>query len=167
MKLSRVVLGLAAFARLAMAEDSTPVVTIQVFSDFQCPFCKQFAPAIRELQSKGIEGIKTNVEFKNFPLGFHPFAQLAAEAVVAAGEQGKFWEMHDVLFANQSALRREDLLKYAETLKLDMGRFTQDLDSDGVKKKIEADKAPRRRCRGRPHSSSTARSTRALNRSRS
>jgi protein-disulfide isomerase len=126
---------------LAFAADGPPEVTIEVFSDFQCPYCKSFAPAVRELQSKGVDGIKTVVAFKNFPLGFHPFAQLAAQAAMAAGEQGRFWEMHDLLFANQRALGREDLLKHARSLNLDTERFERDLDSDRVKKMIEADKA--------------------------
>src|SRR5207245_173308 len=120
---------------------AAPEATIQVFSDFQCPYCEQFAGPLREFQTKGVEGIRTKVEFKNFPLGFHQYAQLAAQAAVAAGEQGKFWEMHDALFANQNALKREDLLKYADTFKLDLPRFTKDLDSDRVKKMIDADKA--------------------------
>jgi protein-disulfide isomerase len=126
---------------LAPPQISTAEVTIEVFSDFQCPYCKQFAPAVREIESKGIEGIKTTVEFKNFPLSFHPFAQLAAQAAIAAGEQGKFWEMHDLLFANQPALARNDLLKYARDLKLDTVRFEKDLDSERIKKLVAAEKA--------------------------
>src|SRR4051812_31497760 len=117
-----------------------PEVSIQIFSDFQCPYCKMFAPVAREIESKGVEGVRTKVEFKNFPLSFHPNAQLAAQAAMAAAEQGKFWEMHDLLFANQNALQRDDLLRGAEKLHLDMKRFRKDLDSDTVKKKIEADK---------------------------
>jgi protein-disulfide isomerase len=125
-----------------VAMGSTPEeVTVQVFSDFQCPYCGRFAPAVRELENKGIEGVQTKVEFRNFPLGFHPFAQLAAQAAMAAGEQGKFWEMHDLLFAKQSALGRENLLQYARDLKLDMARFEKDLDSDRIKKLVADDKA--------------------------
>jgi protein-disulfide isomerase len=131
---------LAPFA-FAAEPVSQPQVQIEIFSDFQCPYCKMFAPAAREVESKGIEGINTKVEFKNFPLSFHPFAQLAAQAAAAAREQGKFWEMHDLLFANQSALGREDLLKYAASLKLDMPKFKRDLDSEPIKKMIETDKA--------------------------
>jgi len=134
------VLALALSATQA-ADNATQEVSIQVFSDFQCPYCKQFAPAVRALETQGIDGIKTKVEFKNFPLGFHAFAQLAAQASQAAAEQGKFWEMHDLLFANQNALAREDLFRYAQTLKLDMGRFATDLDSDRIKQKVAAEKA--------------------------
>ncbi|MGD1073642.1 MAG: thioredoxin domain-containing protein [Bryobacteraceae bacterium] len=134
-------LALAVSAGLAQTADPVPDVTVEIFSDFQCPYCRMFAPAAREVESKGIEGINTKVEFKNFPLSFHPFAQLAAQAAMAAREQGKFWEMHDLLFANQNALGREDLLKYAASLKLDMEKFKTDLDSDRIKKTIETDRA--------------------------
>ena len=122
------------------AEPDQPPVIVEVFSDFQCPYCGRFAPALRELERKGIDDIKTEVQFKNFPLSFHPFAQLAAQAAVAAGEQGKFWEMHDLLFANQGALTREDLFSRARSLNLDMARFEKDLDSERTKQRIEADK---------------------------
>src|SRR5580658_8109838 len=69
---------------------------VVVFSDFQCPFCKQFSGPVRELMNKGIDGVRTTVTFKNFPLSFHPDAQLAAQGAIAAREQGKFWEMHDL-----------------------------------------------------------------------
>ncbi len=137
----RLIPGLALLTAIGFGQETAPEVTIQIFSDFQCPYCKVFAPGARELESKGVEGVRTKVEFRNFPLSFHPFAQLAAQAATAAGEQGRFWEMHDLLFANQNALGREDLLKYAQTLKLDMTRFTKDLDSDRIKEKIAADKA--------------------------
>ena len=134
-------LALLAATAPAAEPELKPDVTIQIFSDFQCPFCRMFAPAARQIETKGIEGINTKVEFKNFPLGFHPFAQLAAQAAEAARDQGKFWEMHDLLFANQNALGREDLLKYAESLKLDMSKFRQDLDSDAIKKRIADEQA--------------------------
>ena len=67
--------------------------TIEVFSDFQCPFCRSFAPAIAEIRSKGIYTVK----FRYFPLSIHSDAQIAAQAAAAADEQGKFWEMHDLL----------------------------------------------------------------------
>ncbi len=141
MRMLRLVSGLVLLIGAGVAEETAPEVTIQIFSDFQCPYCKMFAPAAREMESKGVEGVRTKVEFRNFPLPFHPFAQLAAQAAMAAGEQGRFWEMHDLLFANQNALGREALLKHAQSLKLDMARFTKDLDSDRIKKKIEAEKA--------------------------
>jgi len=115
-------------------------VEIVLFTDFQCPFCARFAQAFRELQSRGVEGIQTIVRFKHFPLSIHPAAPLAHQAALAAKEQGKFWEMHDLLFANQSAVKRDDLLAYATKLGLDLDRFKKDLDDDRIKKFIEADK---------------------------
>jgi len=94
--------GLMLLAGAAVAEDNTPEVTIQVFSDFQCPFCKQFAQPVRDIESKCVDGVRAKVDFKNFPFSFHPFAQLAAEAALAVGEQGKSWDTHDLSFANQA-----------------------------------------------------------------
>ena len=139
--MSRYVLILSIASALLCASEPVAPVEVVVYSDFQCPFCKQFAQPIRELQAKGVEGVPTKVTFKNFPLPFHSDAQLAHQAALAAGEQGKFWEMHDLLFANQSALKREGLLRYAEKLGLDMNRFRKDLDSDRVKRGIEQEKA--------------------------
>src|ERR1700687_163353 len=116
-------------------------VEIVLYSDFQCPFCAQIAPAIREIQAKGIDGVKPTNVFKNFPLSIHTNAQLAHQAAVAAQEQGKFWEMHDLLFASQSKAQRSDLLEYAKQLKLDLVRFQKDLDSDRIKQVIAADVA--------------------------
>src|ERR1051325_5999203 len=131
----------------AVAQTKTPASTaepspmeIVVFSDFQCPFCAHFATAVREVQAKGIEGIPTTVKFKHFPLSIHPAALLAHQASVAAAEQGKFWEMHDLLFAHQAAVNRENLLLYAKSLKLDLERFRRDLDSEHIKQLIEADR---------------------------
>jgi protein-disulfide isomerase len=116
-------------------------VEIVVFSDFQCPFCGQFAQPVSQLVAKGAEGVPAAVKFKNFPLSFHANAQLAAQASLAAGEQGRFWDMHDLLFSNQSALQRDDLLRDAQKLGLDMDRFRKDLDSDRLKQAIDRDKA--------------------------
>jgi protein-disulfide isomerase len=75
------------------------------------------------------------------PLPFHNHAQLAAEAALAANEQGKFWEMHDKLFGNQQALERGDLEKYAQEIGLDMNKFKSALDSGKFKAHIDRDKA--------------------------
>lgn len=125
----------------------TDRVEIVLFTDFQCPFCAQFAQAFRRLQSEGGNAGQITVQFKHFPLTIHPAASLAHQAALAAGEQGKFWEMHDLLFANQSAVRRDDLLQYAIKLGLDLDRFKKDLDSDRLRQRIEADKAEGERLR--------------------
>jgi protein-disulfide isomerase len=114
-------------------------VEIVLFSDFQCPYCAVFSQAFREVQTRGIDGVQTTVRFKNFPLGIHPKALLAHQAAAAAGEQGKFWEMHDLLFANQQRAQREDLVGYARQLGLDIKRFERDLDSERIKQAIDAD----------------------------
>jgi protein-disulfide isomerase len=75
------------------------------------------------------------------PLSFHPFAMPAAMAAMAAHEQGKFWEFHDKLFANQQKLTRDQFVAYAKELKLDVGKFEKSFDSAKFKPQIEADTA--------------------------
>jgi len=115
-------------------------VEIVVFSDFQCPFCGLFAQPLRELQTTGVDGVGVKVTFKHVPLPIHSKAQLAHQAALAAAEQGKFWEMHDLLFANQQRAQRDDLVGYAQRLGLDVERFQRDMDSERIKHIIEADK---------------------------
>lgn len=114
---------------------------LEVYSDFQCPFCAKFAEPVRQLHDKGVDGVRTKVVFKHFPLEFHPDAQLAHQATVAAAEQGKWWEMHDLLFAKQAALKRADILSHAAKLGLDIARFESDLDSDRTRQIVASDKA--------------------------
>jgi protein-disulfide isomerase len=127
-------------------------VEIVLFSDFQCPFCAQLAGPIRELQKTPPAGVDVTVRFRHFPLGIHPAAPLAHQAALAAAEQHKFWEMHDLLFANRQHAQREDLIGYAAQLGLDVQRFTTDLDSDRIKQAIEDDKGEgaRRHVEGTP-----------------
>ncbi len=100
-------------------------VTVVEYGDFECPFCGQAEGAIRELLAG--HGDVAYV-WRHLPLNdVHPWAQQAAEAVEAAAEQGRFWEMHDLLLDRQDALRIPDLLRYAEELGLDVDRFTEDL----------------------------------------
>ena len=113
-------------------------VTIIEFSDLQCPFCASVTPTLRELMKQYPDQVRW--VFKNFPLDFHADSPLAHAAALAAERQGKFWEMHDLIFANQHTLKRDNLLAEARSLNLDMGRFTADLDSADVKRQLEADK---------------------------
>src|SRR5436305_326368 len=99
----------------AIAPRPAPV-EIVVFSDFQCPFCARFARPLRDVQAAGANGVPVTVTFKNFPLPMHARAPLAHQAALAAGEQGRFWEMHDLLFANQPRADRDDLIGYARRL---------------------------------------------------
>lgn len=112
-------------------------VTIVAFSDFQCPFCSRVVPTLKDIE-KQYEG-KVRVAFKHQPLPFHDKARIAAAASMAAHEQGKFWEMHDKLFANQSALDRPALEKYASEIGLDMGKFKAALDSNKFDAQITKD----------------------------
>jgi protein-disulfide isomerase len=112
-------------------------VTVVAFSDFQCPFCSRAVPTVHQLETE--YGGKVRIVFKQFPLPFHDKAHLAAEAALAANEQGKFWQMHDKLFANQQALDRASLEKYAQDLGLDMTKFKAALDSGKFKDKVDAE----------------------------
>jgi protein-disulfide isomerase len=112
-------------------------LTMVIFSDFQCPFCKRVEPTLAQIEKE--YGSKVRQVWKNYPLPFHNNAEPAAEAAMAAGAQGKFWEMHDKLFANNTALDRPNLEKYAQELGLDMGKFKADLDSSKYKGQIESE----------------------------
>ena len=102
-------------------------VTIVEFSDYQCPFCSRVNPTIEQVRKT--YGDKVKIVFKDFPLPNHPQAPKAAEAAHCAGEQGKYWEMHDQMFANQRALNVPELKQYALGLSLDAAKFNQCLDS--------------------------------------
>jgi protein-disulfide isomerase len=110
---------------------------VVIFSDFQCPFCSRVEPTLTQMEKE--YGGKVHMVWKNYPLPFHNNAEPAAEAAMAAGAQGKFWEMHDKLFANQQSLDRPSLDKYAQELGLDMGKFKADLDGSKYKSVIEAE----------------------------
>jgi protein-disulfide isomerase len=114
-------------------------VTIVEWSDFQCPFCGRVNPTLKQIKEQYPNDVR--VVFRHQPLSFHPNAKPAAEASMAAHEQGKFWEMHDKLFANQGALDRPSFERYAEELKLNMAQFKAALDSGKYRAKIEADAA--------------------------
>lgn len=109
------------------AGPATAPVTIVEFSDYQCPFCARVVPTLTKLRS--VYGDKVRLVFKDFPLPNHPQAVKAAEAAHCAGEQGKYWEMHDRLFANQQGLQVPQLKDHATALELDATRFGQCLDS--------------------------------------
>src|SRR5204862_1044705 len=97
-------------------------VTIAEFSDFQCPFCSKVGPTIKQVEA--VYKDKVRVVWKHMPLtSIHPNAMGAAVAAEAARNQGKFWEFHDKLFANQSKLAANDLKQCAKELGLDMARF--------------------------------------------
>jgi len=116
---------------------ATAPVEIVEFSDFQCPFCRQVGPTLQKVRATF--GDRIRLVFKDFPLSGHPDAFTAAEAAQCARDQGKFWDYHDVLFANQQALGREDLKRYAVRLHLDAARFNTCLDEDQFKYLVQSD----------------------------
>jgi protein-disulfide isomerase len=111
----------------ALGRASAPVTLIE-FSDFQCPFCQRVAPTLKKIHET--YGDKVRIVWKDFPLTqIHPQAFKASEAAHCAGDQGKYWEYHDRLFANQQSLQPEDLKKHAAELGLEAGAFSACLDS--------------------------------------
>ncbi len=115
-------------------------VTITMFSDFQCPFCAQTAPIIEQVLAAYPNDV--NFVMKQFPLRqIHPQADPAARAAIAAGKQGKFWEMHDELYKNTRTLTPETIKGSAEKVGLDMKKFEADMSSDEVKKQVDEEMA--------------------------
>ena len=111
----------------------TAPVNVVVFSDFQCPFCSRVDPMLQEVVKDAELKGKVNVVFKHFPLSFHKDAMPASKAALAAGEQGKFWEMSERLFANQKDLKPENFSKWAEEIGLNVARFEKDLKANDAK----------------------------------
>jgi protein-disulfide isomerase len=98
------------------------------YGDYECPFCAEANAVVKEIQRR--LGDELLFAFRNFPLtNVHPYAEHAAEAAEAAGDQGNFWGMHDILFENQSALDDEDLAAYAGELNLDAQRLVREVTS--------------------------------------
>jgi protein-disulfide isomerase len=126
-------------------------ITIVEFSEFQCPFCSRVNPTISRIMKE--YGDKVRVVFKHNPLSFHKDAPLAAQASLAAGKQGKFWAMHDIMFKNQRKLKPDNLNSYAKEIGLDMAKFATDLNSDALKKQVADDMAQAKqlKARGTPH----------------
>jgi predicted DsbA family dithiol-disulfide isomerase len=115
-------------------------VTIVEFSEFQCPYCGNYArETFPQIEQQYIETGKVKYVFRNFPLSFHENAEKAAEAGVCAADQGKFWEYHETLFNNQDALAVDNLKQYAADLGLDTAKFDQCLDSGAMADKVQSD----------------------------
>jgi protein-disulfide isomerase len=116
--------------------------TLVEYGDFQCPACGVYYPYVKELEQT--YGKDAKFIFRNFPLPQHVNARLASRAAEAAGNQGKFWEMHDMLYENQEKWSEKGNAKtiftdYARTLKLDVDQFTKDLESKETGQKIDDD----------------------------
>ncbi|MCU1257233.1 MAG: oxidoreductase [Bryobacterales bacterium] len=115
-------------------------ITLVEFSDFQCPYCSKAVTEIDAVLKAFPNDVK--LVYKQFPLSeIHSRAMLASQAALAANAQGKFWPMHDKMFANNQSLTRENMLKWAGDLGLDMKRFTADMDAPETKKQIARDLA--------------------------
>ena len=114
-----------------------PVVFLE-YGDYQCPHCLQAHSIVGELQER--IGDRISFVYRHFPIrSSHPRAQYAAEAAEAAGAQGKFWEMHDLLFKNQDALSDANLIEYAEQIGLDKDMFQRDLEGGRFKDRVDED----------------------------
>ena len=113
-------------------------VTLLEYGDYECQYCGQAYYVLKELEQRA--GNLMKFVFRNFPLTtVHPHAERAAEAAEAAGAQGKFWEMHDLLYENQQALEDEDLMKYAAWADLDINRFVRDMREGRYLNRIRED----------------------------
>lgn len=104
-------------------------VTVVVYSDFECPTCQQAAQVVKLLLVRFVNQVR--FVYRHFPIeSTHPHALFAAQAAEAAGAQGKFWQMHDLLFENQLHLRPPQVRGYAERLQLDMARYSAEMDDE-------------------------------------
>jgi len=114
-------------------------ITLVEFSDFQCPYCSKAVVQIAATLKAYPNDVR--LIFKQYPLDSHPQAPISAAASLAAHAQGKFWSMHDILFANRPLLSRAAIMGWAKEIGLDMKRFTADLDSPAIKKTVLKDQA--------------------------
>ena len=126
--------------------NTTAKVTLTEYGDFQCPACGQYEPIVQQIESE-YSG-KILFVFRNFPLyQIHPNAMISAQAAEAAGLQGKYWEMHDLLYAKQSewadvatnVVVSKNFDGYAKTLGLDVAKFDTDINSASVKARVQKD----------------------------
>ncbi len=127
----------AGVGRPSLGPDDAPITVVE-FSDFQCPFCARLAPTMHELVTRHPD---VRVVFRQLPLPNHPVARPAAAATLAAHRQGKFWDMHDALFAMGGRIAADDLERIAEEIGLDMQQFEADRSSAEVEQLIAEDEA--------------------------
>ena len=121
----------------AQGPDTAPVTLVE-YGDYECPYCGQAYPIVKEVQARF--GDRLRFVFRNFPIGnAHPHAEHAAEAAEAAGAQGKFWPMHDRLFEQQKRLDDAHLREYAAAEGLDADRFAADLTGHIYAERVRED----------------------------
>lgn len=114
-------------------------VTILEFSDFECPFCSKFyLQTLPQIREQYVKTGKVKFAYMHFPLGMHAYAQKAAEAAECAGEQGKFWPMHDWMYENPDKLAVPSLKAEAASLGLDTAKFDSCLDSGKYEAKVKS-----------------------------
>ncbi len=117
---------------------ATAAVTLLEYGDYECPFCGQAYPIVKEVQRQLGDALR--FVFRNFPLSeMHPHAEHAAEVAEAAAAQGRFWEMHDYLYEHQRALDDAHLLEYAAHLGLDVPRFEREMAEHRYAKRVRED----------------------------
>jgi protein-disulfide isomerase len=135
---------------LPLRGPSTAKVTLLVFCDFQSPYCARATERLAEVRREYGDAVR--IQYRHNPLPLYPHSQLAAEASVAAAEQGQFWRYHDLLFTRRHALDRASLEKYAQELGLDLARFRDALDTERARLKVDADAilASKLQARGAP-----------------
>jgi len=117
--------------------ENAPIVFIE-FADFECPFCGIMAPVIEKAWEEKKQSVR--VIYKFMPLKGHPHGEISARAAIAAGAQGKFWEMHKKLFENQQHLEQQDLEMYARELGLDVSKFRAEMNSKETTDRLDRDR---------------------------
>jgi protein-disulfide isomerase len=121
----------------SMGPENAPITLVE-YGDFECPHCGRAYPIVKEVQR--VLGDRLRFVFRNFPISeSHPHAEHAAEASEAAAAQGKYWEMHDVLFENQDALSDRHLIAYAGDIGVDVTQFTRDLENGSYANDVAED----------------------------
>jgi protein-disulfide isomerase len=114
--------------------DDAPITLVE-YGDYECPYCGMAYPVVKAVQRE--LGSRLRFVFRNFPLAeTHPHARHAAQVAEAAGAQGKFWEMHDMIFEHQQALEDDDLIGYARALGLDAERVARELEAGSYAKRV-------------------------------
>jgi len=114
-------------------------ITLLEFSDFQCPYCSKAVLQIAATLKTYPNDVR--LIFKQYPLDSHPQAMISAQASLAAQAQGKFWQLHDLMFANRTKLSRENIMRWAKDLGMDLNRFMNDMESAETKKTVLKDQA--------------------------
>lgn len=134
--LSRLLLPIRPLDHVHGSEDAP--YTLVEYGDYECPDCGRLFVILRDLQQDIASRLR--IVFRHYPRsGVHRHAQQAAEAAEAAGAQGKFWDMHTLLFKRQQALQRKDLIRYAEELSLDVERVRRELKSETYSERVRTD----------------------------